>query len=76
MELPKNGGIVIIDDQMEEALPLMNALSSKGVAYSYYDGQPRNYPKEPLTNIRLVFWICILMKLPLLLIVQEILLVR
>lgn len=55
MELPKNGGIVIIDDQMEEALPLMNALSSKGVAYSYYDGQPRNYPKEPLTNIRLVF---------------------
>ena len=48
MELPRNGGIVIIDDQIREAIPLMNALSQKGVSYVYYNGEIRNYPKETL----------------------------
>ena len=39
MELPRNGGIVIIDDQIGEAIPLMNALSQKGVSYVYYNGE-------------------------------------
>ena len=55
MELPKNGGIVIIDDKINEAVPLMNALAKRGVSYSYYDGKPRNYPKEPLESVRFVF---------------------
>lgn len=55
MELPKNGGIVIIDDKINEAVPLMNALAKRGVSYSYYDGKPRNYPKEPLESVRLIF---------------------
>lgn len=55
MDLPKNGSVVIIDDQMTEALPLMNALSKRGVSYSYYDGKSRNYPVEPLDSVRLIF---------------------
>lgn len=38
MKLPKNGSIVIIDDQIKEALPLMNALAVRGASYLYYDG--------------------------------------
>lgn len=55
MNLPKNGTIVIIDDKISEAYPLMNALSKRGVAYSYYDGKPKNYPATTLSNVRLVF---------------------
>lgn len=55
MELPKNGGIVIIDDKIAEAVPLMNALAKRGVAYSYFDGKPKNYPKYPLDCVRFVF---------------------
>lgn len=31
MDLPKNGSVVIIDDKIEEAFPLMNALAKRGV---------------------------------------------
>lgn len=55
MDLPKNGSVVIIDDQINEALPLMNALAKKGVAYSYYDGKGRSYPAKPLDCVRLIF---------------------
>ena len=59
MELPKNGSIVIVDDQITEALPLMNALAKRGVSYSYYDGKGKSYPAKPLDSVRLIFWICI-----------------
>lgn len=55
MDLPKNGSVVIIDDQINEALPLMNALAKKGVSYSYYDGKGRSYPAKPLDGVRLIF---------------------
>lgn len=55
MELPKNGSIVIIDDKINEAMPLMTALAKRGVAYIYYDGKPRNYPEETLDSVRFVF---------------------
>ena len=55
MDLPKNGSVVIIDDQIVEALPLMNALAKRGVSYAYYDGKSKNYPAEPLDSVRLIF---------------------
>lgn len=55
MDVPKNGSIVIIDDQIKEAIPLMNALAKKGASYLYYDGKSKNYPDEPLDNVRLIF---------------------
>lgn len=64
MDLPKNGSVVIIDDKIEEAFPLMNALAKRGVPYSYYDGKSKNYPEKTLDNVRIIFWICIWMKQP------------
>lgn len=55
MKLPKNGSIVIIDDQIKEALPLMNALAVRGASYLYYDGKSKHYPKCPLDNVRIIF---------------------
>lgn len=55
MELPKSGSVVIIDDMINEAMPIMEALSSQGVSYCYYDGKPSNYPQKPLSNVRLIF---------------------
>ena len=55
MDLPKNGSVVIIDDKLDEAFPLMNALAKRGVPYSYYDGKGKNYPKKTLDNVRIIF---------------------
>lgn len=55
MELPKNGGIVIIDDKINEAIPLMNAFGKRGIAYTYYDGKRKNYPDQPLDCVRFIF---------------------
>lgn len=55
MDLPKNGSVVIIDDKINEAIPLMNALAKRGVPYSYYDGKSKSYPKKPLDNVRIIF---------------------
>lgn len=55
MDLPKNGSVVIIDDKINEALPLMNALAKRGVPYFYYDGKNKSYPEKTLDNVRIVF---------------------
>lgn len=56
MDLPKNGSVVIIDDKINEALPLMNALAKRGVPYFYYDGKgKKSYPEKPLDNVRIIF---------------------
>lgn len=56
MILPENGSVVIIDDQPEEALPIIQVLSKKGIATTYYQGiNPALLPSEPIQIIRLVF---------------------
>lgn len=55
MQLPKNGTIVIVDDKIDEATPLMNALSKVGASFCYYNGKPKYYPDKPLSNVRIVF---------------------
>lgn len=55
MNLPMNGGVVVIDDNMQEALPLLKQLSKEGISYSYYDGSPHDYPENPLDSVRIVF---------------------
>lgn len=55
MDLPKNGSVVIIDDKINEAIPLMNALAKRGVPYFYYDGKNKSYPEKPLDNVRIIF---------------------
>ena len=52
---PENGAVVIVDDQIEEALPLMNALSKMDIAYKYFTGKQDELPATPLKNVRILF---------------------
>ena len=55
MLFPTCGKVVIVDDQVEEAKPLIKLLSKRGVSTLYYSGDCTDLPEEPLTGIRLVF---------------------
>ena len=55
MVYPKCGKVLIIDDQITEARPLINLLSSKGVSTIYYSGRPEEFPETPFEDVRLVF---------------------
>ncbi len=56
MILPGNGKVVIIDDQLTEAFPLMTLLSQEKVPFIYFqDEGGDDLPEQPLKNIRLVF---------------------
>jgi hypothetical protein len=52
---PENGSIVIVDDQIDEALPLMKALSKTGISFKYFNGKAEELPDGPLDNVRIVF---------------------
>lgn len=51
--LPRNGSVVVIDDRMEEAEPLIKLLSARGVPVHYFNGIL--VPKELLRDVRIVF---------------------
>lgn len=54
--IPENGSVVIIDDQPNEALPIIKTLSKKGIATTYYQGNIKeDLPDTPVQNIRLLF---------------------
>ncbi|MBW8684693.1 hypothetical protein [Chitinophaga rhizophila] len=57
MNLPLNGRIAIIDDKIEQAIPLMNVLSQKRYPYSYYSGEVQFLPDQnDISNdIRILF---------------------
>jgi len=56
MILPRNGSIIIIDDDPKQALPIIKALSKKGIAVTYYNGITKEeLPDKPVQNIRLAF---------------------
>jgi len=56
MNLPKNGRIVVIDDNPNDAGHLMQALSQQSSPVHYFmDPNPDFLPKEPLQSVRLVF---------------------
>jgi len=56
-QLPSDGSVLIVDDKIEEALPLIKLLSQKGIAFTYFSGKNTELP--PVLNrnqkIRLVF---------------------
>lgn len=54
--LPINGRIVIIDDQINQARPIMQELSKRKIPFAYYDGNPENLPiQEEDNNLRVLF---------------------
>ena len=55
MNLPKNGRIVIVDDNPNEALPLLKELSRMGHPASFFSGDRGEYPGEPIPGIRILF---------------------
>ena len=55
MFFPTCGKVVVVDDQIDEARPLIQILSEKGVPTLYYSGMVEEMPSTPLIGIRLVF---------------------
>lgn len=54
--LPINGRIVIVDDRIEQAIPLMEELGKRRLSYTYYDGKPENLPETGVgVDVRLIF---------------------
>lgn len=54
--LPLTGRIVIIDDDFNQALPLMEELGKRRLPYLYYNGDPDKLPEQDSINdVRLVF---------------------
>lgn len=55
MMFPRCGKVLVVDDQIAEAMPLLNLLGKKGVPAMYYSGDFSELPKTPFNEIRLVF---------------------
>ncbi len=55
MLFPRCGKVLVIDDQITEAMPLLNLLGKKGVPAMYYSGNLSELPETPFDEIRLVF---------------------
>lgn len=55
MILPNNGKVLIIDDNINEALPLIKMLSKNKTPVMYFSGQFDEFPDEPITGVRVVF---------------------
>ena len=57
MNIPLNGRIAIIDDQFNQALPLINILSQNQTPHTYFSGDVNFLPKEGenLNDIRVLF---------------------
>lgn len=55
MNLPLNGKVVVVDDNINEALPLISVLSKQGVPVHYFDGEYDNLPENPIHGARIIF---------------------
>lgn len=57
MSLPETGRIIIIDDNINQALPLINYLSKYRFPFKYFNGDIENLPKEGdgFNDVRVLF---------------------
>ncbi|MBR5434853.1 MAG: hypothetical protein IK117_10510, partial [Bacteroidales bacterium] len=54
--IPLNGRIAIVDDKIEQALPLMRIFSKNNIPYTFYDGNDSDsFPEKPENDIRILF---------------------
>ena len=54
--IPLNGRIAIVDDQIEQALPLMRVFAKNNIPYVFYEGSnPEYLPEQPENDIRILF---------------------
>ena len=54
MEYPKNGSVVIVDDQIKDVEGLMVALSKQNVPTFYFSGEHKDLHRD-LNNIKIIF---------------------
>ena len=53
--IPLNGRIAIVDDQIEQALPLMRVFAKNNIPYVYYKGTDIDFlPEQPENDIRIL----------------------
>lgn len=45
MNIPKNGRIAVIDDQLNQALPIINVLSKRQLPLTYFSGDAAYLPE-------------------------------
>jgi hypothetical protein len=45
--------VIVLDDQPEEALPVIKALGKKGISSAFFDADPDGFPENQLTGVRL-----------------------
>lgn len=54
--IPLNGRIAIVDDKIDQALPLMRVFAKNNIPYAYYKGNDVDYlPEQPENDIRILF---------------------
>lgn len=54
--IPLNGRIAIVDDKLNQALPLMRVFSKNNIPYTYYKGTDVEFlPEQPENDIRILF---------------------
>lgn len=54
--IPINGRIAIVDDNINQALPLLRVFSKNNIPYTYYKGNDLDYlPEQPENDIRILF---------------------
>lgn len=54
--IPINGRVAIVDDKIEQALPLMRVFAKNNIPYVFYEGNNYNYfPETPENDIRILF---------------------
>ena len=54
--IPLNGRIAIVDDKIEQALPLMRVFSKNNIPYTFYKGTDMEFlPPKPENDIRILF---------------------
>ena len=55
MEFLKKHEVIVIDDEYKEAMPVIQALATKGVPTIYWNGKVDTKPEKPMEGIRFVF---------------------
>lgn len=57
MNIPLNGRIAIIDDQINHAQPIFNILSKRQLPFTYFSGEEKYLPEdgENLNDVRILF---------------------
>jgi len=54
MIFPENGRVVVLDDKIEQGLPLVKAFAKKGIACCYYSGVKKELPEKPFDDLRIL----------------------